>query len=100
MADALAQKLQAEIISSVEGKLCPADMPMASFLTVVFSAKEAVYKALSQRLKTIPAFLDVILLAMNSDHLLMILDGQTHTVHYRLTQTDCVTLVAIDAATL
>ena len=100
MADALAQKLQAEIISSVEGKLCPADMPMASFLTVVFSAKEAVYKALSQRLKTIPAFLDVILLAMNSDHLLVILDGQTHTVHYRLTQTDCVTLVAIDAATL
>lgn len=100
MTDALAQKLQAEIVGPTETLLRPIDMPFASFLTVVFSAKEAVYKALSSQLVTMPAFLDVSLLAMHSDHLHMDLRHQTMVVQYRLTQTECVTLVAIDGVIL
>lgn len=100
MPDALAQKLRAEIIGDTEAQLCPQAMPFANFLTLVFSAKEAFYKALSQQFVTIPAFLDVTLIALSSTDLHLSFNGQTTMAHYRFTQTECVTLLAIGAENL
>ncbi len=95
LTDALALKLQAEIISPAEAQLHPPALPFASFLTVVFSAKEAVYKALSPQLETMPAFLDVTLVGMSPGNLYLVLNGQTLTVQYRQTPMECVTLVVL-----
>lgn len=100
MADALADKLQPEFISQPEAQLCPPTMTFASFLTVVFSGKEAVYKALAPQLDTIPAFLDATLVALTPDDLHLVFKGQTLTVQYRVTQTECVTLLVLGAAGL
>jgi len=95
MTDALAQKLQAEIVTAAEIQLHPPAMSFASFLTVVFSGKEAVYKALSRQLETIPAFLDVTLVGMSQGNLHLDLNGQRVAAQYRLTPTECVTLVVL-----
>lgn len=95
MPEALARKLHTEILSPQETVLHPHDMPFASFLTLIFSAKEALYKALSQRLETIPAFLDVALIRLAPDHLHLVLNGQTSIVYFRMTPTECVTLMVV-----
>ena len=97
MSDALAQKLRGEVFTAVEARLCPPTLPFANFVTLVFSAKEAVYKALSAQLDTMPAFLDVVLVGLATDHLQMELHSKPVQVHYRLTETECVTLVALGA---
>lgn len=97
MADDLAQKLRGEIIGNAEAQLCPPNLPFASFLTLVFSAKEALFKALYAHSDTIPAFLDIVLTEMAADHLRMELHGEPVQVHHRLTQLECVTLVALGA---
>lgn len=94
MADALAQKLQAELISPIEADLRPPSLPFATFLTLVFSGKEAVYKALSSQLDTVPAFLDANLVKITADSMQINLQDQILTVQHKLTQTECVTLVA------
>ena len=96
MPEALAIRLHAEILHPQETELRPDNMPFASFLTVIFSAKEAIYKALARQLETIPAFLDVVLITFTSDKLYLVLHGRTMIVHYRMTQTECVTLMVVD----
>ena len=96
MAGDLAQKLHPEIISAAEVRLCPPDLTFAQFLTLIFSAKEAVYKALSMQLDTVPAFLDVTLATITSNRLYLVFQGQMLSVYYLRSQTDCVTLLAID----
>lgn len=95
MTDALALKLRGEIISPAEAELRPQAMSFSSFLTVVFSGKEAVYKALSPQLETIPAFLDVTLVGMSPGNLHLVLNGKNLTVQYRQTPMECVTLVVL-----
>jgi len=95
MPDALAQKLQSEIISLAEAQLRPPAMSFCGFLTVVFSGKEAVYKALSQRIDMIPAFLDVALVGMSTSDLQFVLKGQNLTVQYMLNAAECVTLAVL-----
>lgn len=95
MTDALVQKLYAEIISPAEAQLHPPAMSFASFLTVVFSGKEAVYKALSSQLETMPAFLDVALVGISPDSLHLVLNGLALTVQYRFSSMECVTLVVL-----
>ena len=97
MADALAQKLWPELISPAEAALCPPSTPFASFLTLVFSAKEAVYKALSQQLDTVPAFLEASLISLTPGRLHLVLRGHALKVEYRITQTECVTLAVLGA---
>ena len=95
MQDALAQRLQPSLISPAEAQLCPPTLPFASFLTVVFSAKEALYKALSPQLDTIPGFLDVSLIALTAKHLHMVFNSRSCRVDYRLNQNECVTMLAV-----
>ena len=95
MQDALALKLHPSLISPAEVHLCPPTMPFASFVTVVFSGKEALYKALSLQLVTIPDFLDVSLTALTPTHLHMVLNGRSYRVDYRLNPSECVTMLAL-----
>ena len=54
-----AEELAASIFTEREASLKPAGMTSAEFFTLLFSAKEAFYKARSKHLLEIPEFLDV-----------------------------------------
>jgi 4'-phosphopantetheinyl transferase EntD len=64
----------------------------------MFSAKEAVYKALSPHLLQMPGFLDVTLLDLTPDTALLGFAGMTLTAHYILTRQDALTFVALHPA--
>ena len=88
-----AHQLAAAIFTEVEFRLCPDALPFASFFTLIFSAKEALYKALSPRLSRVPDFLDVTLTQLDRGRLTLVLDGQPHSARFRLSSQACVTLV-------
>lgn len=88
-----ALQLAAAIFSETEARLCPGALPFATFFTLVFSAKEALYKALSSQLARIPDFREVTVAAMEPGEMQLVLDGQTHAARFRMTARDCVTLV-------
>jgi enterobactin synthetase component D len=91
---ARAAKLQQAIFTSDEAALRPADMEIGVFFTLIFSAKEALYKALSPRLNRVPEFLDVTLTALSPGHLTLVLDGQPHGLRFVIRDQDCLTLLA------
>lgn len=92
-----ALQLAAAIFSEAESRLRPEPLSFASFFTLVFSAKEALYKALSSRLDRVPDFRDATLTALQPGQMALTLDGQSHVVRFRLSNRDCVTLVAVSA---
>lgn len=88
-----ALQLAAAIFSEAESRLRPEALPFASFFTLVFSAKEALYKALSARLSRIPDFREVTLTGLQPGGMALVLNGQSHVARFRLSSRDCVTLV-------
>lgn len=88
-----ATQLAAVIFSEAEARLRPEALTFGAFFTLVFSAKEALYKALSPRLDRIPDFRDVTLTALEPGQMELVLDGETHVARFRLSARDCVTLV-------
>lgn len=70
----------------------PADMDEARFCTLVFSAKEAVYKALSATLADIPDFHEAHLTALTPAALTVAFRGRAVPVLYGWDGGDCVTL--------
>lgn len=88
-----AMQLAAAIFTEAESRLRPDALPFASFFTLAFSAKEALYKALSPRLDRVPDFLDVTLTGLNPGQMALVLNGRTHQARFRLSARDCVTLV-------
>lgn len=92
---AQASDIQALILTDAEAALRPAAMTFESFLTLIFSAKESVYKALSAHLPQMPAFLDVTLLALTSDAMTLRLGDRTLIARYILTPEDVLTLVCV-----
>ena len=88
-----ALQLSAAIFSETEARLCPGALPFATFFTLVFSAKESLYKALSARLNRIPDFREVTLTTLQPGQMTLVLDGKTHKARFRMTARDCVTLV-------
>lgn len=95
MTDALAHKLHNEIISDAEALFCPDTMPFANFLTIVFSAKEAVYKALYGKLDIMPAFLAAELVGLTAHAMSLEMQGKNVQVHYHSNPTECITVVAL-----
>ena len=89
--------LDAALLMVYESRLRPEPLSFASFFTLVFSAKEALYKALSSRLDRVPDFRDATLTALQPGQMALTLDGQSHVVRFRLSNRDCVTLVAVSA---
>lgn len=90
-----ALQLAAAIFSEAESRLRPEALSFASFFTLVFSAKEALYKALSSRLSRIPDFREVTLTGLQPGQMALTLDGQSHLARFRLSNRDCVTLVTV-----
>lgn len=70
----------------------PAGMAAPTYLTVVFSAKEALYKALSQDLADIPDFHEAAVTAFGADRLSLRFRGADVTVRWAQTQGHCLTL--------
>jgi enterobactin synthetase component D len=88
-----ALQLAAAIFSETEERLRPEALPFATFFTLIFSAKEALYKALSPRLNRIPDFREVTLTAIDPGRMGLTLDGQAHVARFAMTARDCVTVV-------
>jgi enterobactin synthetase component D len=98
MTPAQAQDIHDLILTDAEMKLRPSHLGFEPFLTLMFSAKEAVYKALSPHLLQMPGFLDVTLLDLTPDTALLGFAGMTLTAHYILTRQDALTFVALHPA--
>lgn len=88
-----AMQLSAAIFSETESRLRPDALPFATFFTLVFSAKEALYKALSPRLDRVPDFLDVTLTQISPTGIDLTFDNEPHRARFLLSGKDCVTLV-------
>lgn len=95
MPAAQAQELQAMILNATEAGLRPSCLTFAAFLTLVFSAKEALYKALSSKLDRVLEFHDVMLIGFASDRLHLSFDDKAHEVLYRIDEAECLTLVQV-----
>lgn len=92
--DARATSLRGAIFTDEEAALRPETMPFGTFFTLIFSAKEALYKARSPFLNRVPAFLEVTASHLTADSVTLTLDGVSGQARYRLTKTDCVTLIS------
>lgn len=92
---AQAADLHPMILAPAEAALRPQSMTFAAFLTVVFSAKESLYKALAAQLPKMPEFLDVRVTGFSANQLHLSLLGQDHVARYVLSDHDCTTLVTV-----
>jgi enterobactin synthetase component D len=90
-----ARQLASMILTPAEATLQPETMGFAAFLTLVFSAKEALYKAISARRAQMPEFHDVILTGVSADRLHLALDAQDFQARFCLEQTEVLTLVLV-----
>ena len=103
MEAATAQKLQSAILSPSEATLQPQTLSFAAFTSLVFSAKEALYKATYPLIGQMFGFHDVSLQRITASHLHFIMHADTlpdwHlAVHYILHPKFCETLLALPAS--
>lgn len=92
--EARAQDLREMILTDAEAALRPEGMAFGTYFTLVFSAKEALYKARAPGLTRIPGFLEVTTTAFTADSLHLTLDGIPAQARYVLSGEDCVTMVS------
>jgi enterobactin synthetase component D len=90
-----AHKLQWMILTPAEATLRPEAMGFAAFLTLVFSAKEALYKALSSQLDSVIGFHDVNVTGLAHNRLHLSHSGRVYQALYRLGADECLTLVQV-----
>ena len=93
MADDRAMQLSASIFTEAESRLRPDALPYGRFFTLVFSAKESLYKALSPRLNRVPDFHEVTLTDLAPGELGLSFEGQPYRARFRLSGKDVLTLV-------
>ena len=93
-----ARDIQDLILTTAETALRPPQLCFETFLTLAFSAKECVYKALSPHLPQMPTFLDATLVSVTARKAHLHFDGLSLTAHFALTDQDVTTLVALDHA--
>lgn len=89
------QALHNTILTASEAAQRPDAMPFATFVTLIFSAKEALYKALSARLDRMLEFHDVTLTGVAPDRLHLSQGGRSYQALYRLGSAECLTLVRV-----
>ncbi len=102
MAPDLAQKLQSAILSPVEAALQPQALEFAPFTSLIFSAKEALYKATYPLIGRMFGFHDVSLQRITTTHLHFVMQAETLpdwqlAVQYVLHPKSCETLLALPA---
>lgn len=88
-----ALSLQSAILSQKELERCPDSIPFASFLTLAFSAKEALYKALSPKQDRILEFSDVTVIRCDRDRVFLSFAERYYEALYHLDDKECLTLV-------
>ncbi|MCA0400085.1 MAG: 4'-phosphopantetheinyl transferase superfamily protein [Proteobacteria bacterium] len=102
MDEARAAPLARMIVEESEIALRPVDMPFAAFLTLIFSAKEAFYKAVYPQLRRFLGFHDVRLARLDHASLLLVpqaekipeLAGSTFSLLWRFEDDHCLTVLA------
>ena len=98
MTAAQAKDVRDIVLTAAETTRGPRHLSPEAFLTLAFSAKESVYKALSPHLSQMPSFHDVNLLGVTSKTVQLHFAGVDLTAHFMLTDQDVTTMVAFDAA--
>lgn len=102
--DATAEQLAAMILRPAEWARQPAGWPRARMLTVAFSAKEALYKAVYPNVRRVLEFHDVELVGVDGDALTLTLGAEhrpaalpdeSYRVAYRVDAGTCLTVLAL-----
>lgn len=75
----------------------PADLDPIRFCTLVFSAKESLYKALSDQLDDIPDFIEASIDQSGANWLVLAFRGRRIRVDYAAGADECITLARITA---
>lgn len=83
------------LLSPADHAQRPADMDAARFCTLVFSAKEATYKALSPQLADIPDFHEATVTDLTATRLTLVFRDWRIPVLHGLDDGDCVTLALL-----
>ncbi|WP_151720176.1 4'-phosphopantetheinyl transferase family protein [Gemmobacter serpentinus] len=92
-----ARTLTGMIMTPAETALRPETIGLAAFLTLVFSAKEALYKAISARHARMLEFHDVLLTGIAGDRLHMAQGKQDFQARFQLDRTEVLTLVLVQS---
>jgi enterobactin synthetase component D len=95
MPDDQARVLASMILTPAEAALRPATIGCAAFLTLIFSAKEALYKAISTPQAQMLEFHDVLLTGITGDRLHLAQGAQDFQAHFRLDRTEVLTLILV-----
>jgi enterobactin synthetase component D len=90
-----AQEIHEMILTPAEAALRPQPVPFATYLTLIFSAKEAFYKAFSARLGRVLEFHEVSVVGVAPDRLRLVFESEALEVLYRLDATGCLTLAQV-----
>lgn len=92
-----ARALAPMILTPGEAALRPDSLGFAAFLTLVFSAKEALYKAISARQARMLEFHDVLLTGIAGDRLHLAQGAQDFQARFRADRAEVLTLVLVPA---
>lgn len=86
-----AESLSSMILGSDEFVRRPSGMPFENFVTLIFSAKEALYKALSASVGRILDFHEVRLKSLGDHALDLTFEGRTYSVFWQVDEQACLT---------
>lgn len=95
MDHARAIQLRSMILDEKETALRPSTLDLKTFVTLIFSAKEALYKAISGQVGRILEFHEVTLIAVDKKTLSLSFEGTIYDVHWLVDGPICLTLVTI-----
>lgn len=87
-----AQKLRPSILSETENELRPSALSQAAFVTLVFSAKEAFYKAIFPDIGRILDFQDADLCVFSDRTMHLLFEGKMYCIWWQLRGDECLTL--------
>ncbi len=93
VSDERAMQLSASIFTEAESRLRPDALNYGRFFTLVFSAKESLYKAFSPRLTRIPDFHEVTLTTLTQGEIGLLFENQPYRARFRLSGKDVLTLL-------
>ncbi|WP_284164832.1 4'-phosphopantetheinyl transferase superfamily protein [Frigidibacter sp. SD6-1] len=89
-----AERLAPAILAPGDAAVRPASLGFAAFVTLVFSAKEAFYKAHSAAIGRVADFTEARITGLAPDRLHLAFEGRDHMLRWRLSGSDCLTLLA------
>ncbi|WP_168199187.1 4'-phosphopantetheinyl transferase family protein [Pseudorhodobacter turbinis] len=98
MTSQTAEEISALVLTEQDLAHIPPNADPAHFCTVVFSAKESLYKALSDHLNDIPDFSEASIVEANANRLILAFRGWRVPVDYAARTAECITLARLETA--